>query len=111
MTHSSSVASTGELVRERDRVVGRLRTLALEAIPYDDVLAAAQRLEDLAAQARRDTARPVPALAPYAAADQVTVLVGELLAAARRLGEPGGAALAGAATSVLIDLRRSLAAT
>jgi ribosomal protein L18E len=103
---SPATSPAGELLRERDRVVGRLRSMALDAIPAIQIRRVAQQLEDLAAAARQEAARPVPELAPYAAADQVTVLVGEVLAAAAQ--DP---AVVTAATGVLVDFRHALAAT
>ncbi|MFL6098672.1 MAG: hypothetical protein ACJ71T_01815 [Actinomycetales bacterium] len=101
MTSSSPVdSSAGELLRERDRVVDRLRSMALDDVPDDAVRRAAQRLEDLAAALRGEPSRPVPKLASYAAADQVTVLVGELGAAP--------ADISSAATAVLAELRAAL---
>jgi hypothetical protein len=103
---SPATSPAGELLRERDRVIGRLRSLPLDVVPVAAVRRAAQRLEDLAAAGRREDPRPVPELAPYAAGDQVSVLVGELLAAqapdAGRLTE---------AIGVLAGLRRSLSTT
>lgn len=102
MTSSSPVdGSAGELLRERDRVVDRLRSMALDDVPNDAVRRAAQRLEDLAATLRSEPPRPVPELAPYAAGDQVAVLVGELT--------PAPPDISKAATTVLVDLRAALA--
>ncbi len=117
MTTSSPAASAaGELSRERDRVVQRLRSMALDAIPAERVLVTAQRLADLAAEADGDARteggprRTVPALAPYAAGDQVAVLTGEVLALAETL-DPGAAHdLLTAATAVLAGLRHDLSA-
>lgn len=101
MTSSSPVdGSAGELLRERDRVVDRLRSMALDDVPNDAVRRAAQRLEDLAATLRGAEPRPVPELAPYAAGDQVTVLVGELTSAPPEISS--------AASTVLVDLRAAL---
>lgn len=99
MNSSPVDSSAGELLRERDRVVGRLRSMALSDIPTDAVRRAAQRLEDLAARERGEPAHEVPELAPYAAGDQVTVLVGELTAGA------AAPAVIAEATQVLVDLR------
>jgi hypothetical protein len=105
MPNSSPATSpAGELLRERDRVVGRLRSMPLDAVPTEAVRRVAQQLEDLAAGGRGEAAREVPGLAPYAAGDQVTVLVGELVAAAAQ--DPTTLT---EATGVLIGLRRALA--
>jgi hypothetical protein len=105
MPNSSPATSpAGELLRERDRIVGRLRSMPLDDVPAEEVRRVAQRLEDLTASARREPSRPVPALAPYAAGDQLTVLVAEVVAAADQ--DEG---LIAQATGVLADLRRALA--
>ncbi|MDP9220983.1 MAG: hypothetical protein M3P23_10665 [Actinomycetota bacterium] len=116
MTISSSAASAAEeLVRERERVVRRLRSMALDTMPTDRVLATAQRLADLAAEAAEagepdaSGRREVPGLASYAAGDQVTVLTDELLATAARLDADSGARLLGQGVAVLTELRRDLA--
>jgi hypothetical protein len=115
-TNSSSagpdhLGSTEELLRERDRVVRRLRSIALDAIPVARVLAVGQALADLAATATNDQVRVVPRLAPHAAADQVAVLTAEVMAAASSI-EPAdrtaAEALAEQARVVLADLRREL---
>jgi hypothetical protein len=113
MTSSSPVApAAGELLRERDRVASRLRSMALDAIPRASVLTVAQGLADLAADARLDPAqderRAVPALAPHAAGDQLAVLVDEVAALIPTRPGPAGAELAVAATALLADLRRAL---
>jgi uncharacterized protein YceH (UPF0502 family) len=107
------VGSTGELSRERDRVVRRLRSMSLDAIPLDRVLAVGQALADLAARASGSQVRVVPRLAPHAAADQIAVLVGEVEAAAAASTASGAdpaevAALLEQARVVLADLRRDL---
>jgi hypothetical protein len=118
MTISSSAASAAEeLIREQERVVRRLRSMALDALPTDRVLATAQRLADLAAEApaagephpHPGRRREVPRLASYAAGDQVTVLTDELLATAARLDADSGAGLLGQGVAVLTELRRDLA--
>jgi hypothetical protein len=107
-TSSPAASAAGELSRERDRVVQRLRSMALDAVPAELVLGTAQRLADLATQAEGGSRRTVPALAPYAAGDQVAVLTGEVLAVAETL-DPGGAhGLLMAATAVLTELRHDL---
>jgi hypothetical protein len=107
--NSSPVASAaGELMRERDRIVGRLTTMPLETIPYAAVHAALQQLADLAAEARHDDPRTVPPLAPYAAGDQVSVLVADVVAAAEHRSGPADPELLDQATGVLVDLRRSV---
>jgi hypothetical protein len=107
--NSSPVASAaGELLRERDRVVGRLSTMPLETIPYAAVLAAVQQLADLAADDRRDQSRTVPALAPYAAGHQVSVLVADVVDAADHRRDAQRDELLQAATAVLVDLRHAI---
>ncbi len=96
-----------ELSRERDRVVSRLRSMPLEDIPESRVLAVGQALADLTATAAGDQVRVVPRLAPYAAADQLTVLTGELLHAVEQ-SPSEGAALAEQGRFLLADLRSSL---
>ena len=109
MTTSSSAASAAEeLVRERDRVVQRLRSLALGSVPLAPVHRAAQELADLAADAGDGPRRTVPFLAPYAAGDQVAVLAREVEVAADPLDPPAATTLLAAATAVLADLRRDL---
>jgi hypothetical protein len=115
MTISSWAASAAEeLVREQERVVRRLRSTALDAMPTDRVLATAQRLADLAAEADAPGEPPasgrreVPRLASYAAGDQVTVLTDELLATAARLDVDSGVRLLGHGVGVLTELRRDL---
>ena len=106
---SSPVASAaGELVRERDRVVGRLASMPLDAIPEARVHRAVQQLADLASSARVEATREVPRLAPYAAGDQVSVLVADVIAAAEGRDEQTRARLLGPATQIVVDLRRSL---
>ncbi len=85
--------------------------MALDDIPVNRVLAVGQALADLAATAAGDQVRVVPRLAPYAAADQLTVLTGEVLAAVREAtaDRPGeAAALAEQARFLLADLRGQL---
>ena len=116
MTDSSSAAprvrgATGELSRERDRVVRRLSSMALDAIPVARVLGVGQALADLAATANGERARVVPQLPPHAAADQIAVLAGEVESAARTLADSdpvAAAALAEQARVALVDLRASL---
>jgi hypothetical protein len=116
MTDSSSAApsvngATGELSRERDRVVRRLSSMALDAIPVARVLGVGQALADLAATANGERVRVVPQLPPHAAADQIAVLAGEVEPAARALAgsDPtGAAALAEQARVVLAALRADL---
>jgi hypothetical protein len=108
MPDSSPVATAAEeLSRERDRVASRLRSMPLENIPENRVLAVGQALADLAATAAAERVRVVPRLAPYAAADQITVLTGEVLSAVHR-SPAEGAALAEQARYLLADLRSSL---
>jgi hypothetical protein len=107
-TSSPAASAAGELSRERDRVVHRLRSMALDAVPGERVLATAQRLADLAADADRSPRRTVPALEPYAAGDQVAVLAGEVLAVAERLDPGPRESLLTAATAVLAELRHDL---
>jgi hypothetical protein len=104
------VGATGDLLRERDRVVRRLRSMSLEAIPVARVLAVGQALADLAATASGSQVRVVPRLAPHAAADQIAVLVGEVEAtAAASTTDPAKVeALVQQARVVLADLRRDL---
>jgi hypothetical protein len=116
MTISSSAASAAEeLMREQERVVRRLRSMALDTMPTDRVLATAQRLADLAAEATAagephlSRRREVPRLASYAAGDQVKVLTDELLATAARQDADSGAGLLGQGVAVLTELRRDLA--
>ena len=105
MTSSSSAdPSAGELLRERDRVVARLTSMPLDRIPQDAVRRTAQHLEDLAAAARQVPPRAVPELAAYALADQVTVLVGEIVALS---ADPSTAA----AKKALEHLRAELTST
>jgi hypothetical protein len=96
--------------RELGRVVTRLRGLSLERLQRADdagVTAAgrthdcAQHLADLAADAAGRARRPVPALAAHASADQLTVVVHDVLAEG---DEPAVAAAAEALTA----LRRAL---
>jgi hypothetical protein len=121
VTISSSAASAAEeLMREQERVVRRLRSMALDALPTDRVLVTAQRLADLAAEAdaageaaepgepHPSSRREVPRLASYAAGDQVTVLTDELLATAARLDVDSGVRLLGQGVAVLTELRRDL---
>ena len=116
MTDSSSAApsnngATGELSRERDRVVRRLSSMALDAIPVGRVLGVGQALADLAATANGDRVRVVPQLPPHAAADQIAVLTAEVESATRALAgtDPtSAAALAEQARVVLADLRADL---
>jgi hypothetical protein len=106
--------ATGGLLRERDRVVRRLRSMSLEAIPLARVLAVGQALADLTATASGSQVRVVPWLAPHAAADQIAVLVGEVEAtAAASTTDPATdpanvEALLEQARVVLADLRRDL---
>jgi hypothetical protein len=115
-TNSPAASAAGELSRERDRVVHRLRSMALDAIPGERVLATAQRLADLAADADEDgladgsLRRTVPVLEPYAAGDQVAVLAAEVLAVAERLDPGPQESLLTAAAAVLADLRHDLSA-
>jgi hypothetical protein len=104
------VGSAAELLRERDRVVRRLRSMSLEAIPLARVLAVGLALADLAATATGSQVQVVPRLAPHAAADQVAVLVGEVeaTAAAPTTDPDTGEALAEQARVVLADLRQDL---
>ena len=117
MTTDSSPAApgddqaTGELSRERDRVVRRLRSMPLDAIPVNRVLAVGQALADLAATATGDQVRVVPRLAPHAAADQLAVLTADVETAAATLAAedpPAAEALADQARVVLADLRREI---
>jgi hypothetical protein len=109
MNSSPVAAAAGELFRERDRVVGRLSTMPLETIPYAAVLAAVQELADLAADARGEPRRTVPSLAPHAAGDQVSVLVADVVDAAEPSSGHAQPELLDQATTVLVDLRRSIA--
>ena len=116
MTNSSSAVpgvnrTTEELLRERDRVVRRLGSMALDAIPVARVLGVGQALADLAATASGEQVRVVPQLQPHAAADQIAVLTGEAESAARALAgrDPtAAAALTEQARVVLAALRRDL---
>jgi hypothetical protein len=108
LTSSPVAEAAGELLRERDRVVQRLRSMALDAIPTDLVLAQAQRLADLAAEHLAEPIRPVPSLAPYAAGDQLVVLVGELTTATTALPEGRAVALVTEAREALVTLRAGL---
>jgi hypothetical protein len=113
MTTSSSAAPAAEeLVRERDRVVHRLRSMALGSLPVERVHAAAQELADLAADAGDGARRTVPVLGPHAAGDQVAVLTREVELAAAGAGDGGGdgGELLARATQVLAGLRRDLSA-
>jgi hypothetical protein len=90
--------------------------MALDAVPADRALDTAQRLADLAAEAEPDARsgsaarRAVPALAPYAAGDQVAVLTGEVLGLAETLEPASAHRLLTAATAVLAELRLDLSA-
>ncbi len=95
-------------MRERDRVVQRLRSMALDAVPADLVLDTAQRIADLAADASKAEPRRVPPLAPYAAGDQITVLTDELSTAAEALTETSALELLDRCRTALADLRRGL---
>jgi hypothetical protein len=111
MTTSSSAAPAAEeLVRERDRVVHRLRSMALGSLPVERVHTAAQELADLAADAGDGPRRTVPVLGPYAAGDQVAVLTREVELAAAEAGDGDGGELLARATQVLAGLRRDLSA-
>jgi len=111
MTDSSSAASaTGELSRERDRVVKRLRSMPLTAVPGDRVLVTAQRLADLAAEVAGSPRRTVPSLAPYAAGDQISVLVAEVREATEALDDVSADAVLAGATYELARLRHELSA-
>ncbi len=94
---------TGEVddpARELRRVVARLTALGARA-PADLVRSELQYLADQAADAEDRERRPVPELAPHAWADQLTVLVGDALAAL----DPDGVAEVGRR---LTALRRAL---
>jgi hypothetical protein len=108
MNCSPVASAAGELLRERDRVVGRLASMPLDTIPERQVLGAVQQLADLVSRARGEPWHEVPRLAPYAVADQVTVLVGEVIAAAEGRDEVTRAGLLGPATQIVGNLRRSL---
>jgi hypothetical protein len=106
---SSSMASAAEeLSRERDRVVQRLRSMAVDAVPADLVQAAGQQLADLTARADGDPVRAVPRLAPYAAGDQILVLVAQLTVAADEIDPVAATALLDEARDVLTGVRRGL---
>jgi hypothetical protein len=105
---SSMAAAAEELSRERDRVVQRLRSLSLDAVPGEAVLTAAQELADLSARAAHGRSRAVPRLAAYAAGDQLLVLLHELTAVADELDPVAAAALFDQARATLVGLRRGL---
>jgi hypothetical protein len=115
MTDSSPAAPdsgpAGALSRERDRVVRRLSTMSLDAIPLARVLGVGQALADLAATARGEQVSVVPRLSAHAAADQIAVLTGEVertVGSTAVSGPAAAAALAEQARVVLADLRRDL---
>lgn len=98
------------LDRELERVATRLRGLSLERLTRADAQGVtpasrahdcSQHLADLAAAAAGRDRRPVPVLAPHAAADQLTVAARDVLAEG---DEPAVAAAAEALTA----LRRAL---
>ncbi|NHC45832.1 hypothetical protein [Motilibacter aurantiacus] len=104
-----------ELDREVRRVTERLRALALARLPEPAppwpsraaaAHAAAQALADAAARLEGEPLRPVPELAPSAAADLVAVCGADLVAA---LGSaPGRSADALVALDALRRARRAL---
>ena len=99
---------------ELERLARRLATLGPArlgrslpdgtATPADAAHRFAQRVGDATAAAEGVPVRPVPRLADRAAADQLTVLVRDLLAVAERVPQPTLAELARSAT----ELRRRL---
>jgi hypothetical protein len=112
VTDSPSPTRSDEgLSRELDRVVRRVRSTTLDALPAGEVHAVAQQLEGLCATAQARPARTVPRLAPYAAADQLAVLGRQVLQLAQEI-EVGDALVAErlrvGALAALVDLRRAL---
>jgi hypothetical protein len=98
------------LDRELGRVATRLRGLALERLQRSDDQGVspagrthdcAQHLADLTANAARRSRRPLPVLAAHGAADQLTVVVHDVLA-------EGDDASIAAAAQALTALRRAL---
>lgn len=98
------------LAAEVARVTDRLRGLALDRLaraddagvsPAERARATAQVLADLAASSAGREPRVVPELAPHAAADQVAVTAGDVLA-------EGDEAALREALATLVELRRAL---